>query len=134
MPIAVLLALLGIGGTALLSGTEAARSLLSTELWSSFSSYGMTVVPLFIFMGQVCFYSGLNARLYKSLNILAGHVPGGLSVATLLACGGFSAICGSNTATAATMAGVALPEMRRYGYQGAFAAGTVAVGATLGVV
>ena len=134
MPIAVLLALLGIGGTALLSGTDAARSLLSTELWSSFSSYGMTVVPLFIFMGQVCFYSGLNARLYKSLNILAGHVPGGLSVATLLACGGFSAICGSNTATAATMAGVALPEMRRYGYQGAFAAGTVAVGATLGVV
>ncbi len=134
LPIAVLLAGLGFGGIWLMNGFEAARTMISNELWGTFSGYGMTVIPLFILMGQVCFYSGLNERLYKTLNILVGHVPGGLAVATILACGGFSAICGSNTATAATMSGVALPEMRRYGYDDAFSAGTIAVGATLGVI
>ena len=134
LPIAVLLAGLGFGGIWLMNGFEAARAMISNEMWGIFSGYGMTVIPLFILMGQVCFYSGLNERLYKTLNILVGHVPGGLAVATILACGGFSAICGSNTATAATMSGVALPEMRRYGYDDAFSAGTIAVGATLGVI
>ncbi len=134
LPIAVLLAGLGLGGICIMNGPDAALTLVGNEMWGNFSSYSMTVVPLFILMGQVCYYSGLNERLYRTLNILVGHVPGGLAVATLLACGGFSAICGSNTATAATMAGVALPEMRRYGYNDAFSAGTVAVGATLGVI
>ena len=134
LPIAVLLAGLGFGGMWLMNGFEAARAMISNEIWGNFSGYGMTVIPLFILMGQVCFYSGLNERLYKALNTLVGHVPCGLAVATILACGGFSAICGSNTATAATMAGVALPEMRRYGYDNAFSAGTIAVGATLGVI
>ena len=134
LPVAVMLAGLGFGGLALLSGMEAASTMLGNELWVNFSGYGMTVVPLFILMGQLCYYSGLNERLYRTLHILAGHVPGGLAVATILACGGFAAICGSNTATAATMAGVALPEMKKYGYDPAFSAGTVAVGATLGVI
>ncbi|MBR4422690.1 MAG: TRAP transporter large permease [Mailhella sp.] len=134
LPIAVLLAGLGFGGIWLMNGFEAARAMISNEMWGSFSGYGMTVIPLFILMGQVCYYSGLNERLYKTLDTLVGHVPGGLAVATILACGGFSAICGSNTATAATMSGVALPEMRRYGYRDAFSAGTIAVGATLGVI
>lgn len=134
LPIALALAGLGCLGVALLDGLPSAMTLLGTELWGNFSSYGLTVIPLFILMGQVCFYSGLNERLYRALYILVGHKPGGLSMATLLACAGFAAICGSNTATAATMSGVALPEMRRYGYDAAFSAGTVAVGATLGVV
>ena len=134
LPIAVLLAGLGLSGICLMNGADAALTLVGNEIWGNFSSYSMTVVPLFILMGQICYYSGLNERLYRALNVLVGHVPGGLAVATLLACGGFSAICGSNTATAATMAGVALPEMRRYGYNDAFSAGTVAVGATLGVI
>lgn len=134
LPIALILAGLGILGAALLDGPTSARTLLGNEIWGTLSSYSMTVIPLFIFMGQVCFHSGLNQRLYRALNTLVGHIPGGLAVATLLACGGFSAICGSNTATAATMAGVAMPEMQRYGYRSEFAAGTVAVGATLGAV
>ncbi len=134
LPIAVLLAGLGFGGVCIMNGLDSALTLTGNEIWGTFSGYGMTVVPLFILMGQVCFYSGLNERLYRALNTLVGHIPGGLAVATLLACGGFSAICGSNTATAATMAGVALPEMRRYGYNASFSAGTVAVGATLGVI
>lgn len=134
LPIALIMACLGFVGMGLLSGFDAARSMLGTELWGSFSSYGLTVIPLFILMGQISFYSGLNERLYRALFTLVGHVPGGLAVATLLACAGFSAICGSNTATAATMAGAAMPEMKKYGYDRAFSAGTVAVGATLGVV
>lgn len=134
LPIALALAGLGCLGVALLDSLPAAMTLLGNELWGTFSSYGLTVIPLFILMGQICFYSGLNERLYRALYILVGHKPGGLSMATLLACAGFAAICGSNTATAATMSGVALPEMRRYGYDPAFSAGTVAVGATLGVV
>lgn len=134
LPIALVLAGLGALGTALLDGSSAALTLLGNELWGTFSSYALTVIPLFILMGQLGFYSGLNERLYRALYTLVGHRPGGLAMATLLACGGFAAICGSNTATAATMAGIALPEMRRYGYDAAFSAGTVAVGATLGVV
>ena len=134
LPIALLLAGLGVLGVGLLDGAFSARTLLGNELWGNFSSYGLTVIPLFIFMGQICFYAGLNERLYRALYTLVGHLPGGLAVATLLACGGFAAICGSNTATAATMSGVALPEMRRYGYNQSLSAGTVAVGATLGVI
>ncbi|THB65550.1 MAG: TRAP transporter large permease, partial [Desulfovibrio sp.] len=97
-------------------------------------TYGLTVIPLFILMGQICFYSGVNKRLYKAAYAWLGHRKGGLSIATILACAGFSAISGSNTATAATMSTVALPEMRKYNYDPILSTSAVAIGSTLGVV
>ena len=134
IPVALLLALLGFGGYALLDDLSRAVSMVGNELWSTFSSYGLTVIPLFILMGQICFHSGMSERLYAAVHAWSGHRKGGIAVATMLACGGFSAICGSNTATAATMSSVALPEMRKYGYHPVLASGTVAAGTTLGAV
>ncbi len=134
IPVAVLLGLLGFGGYALLDGVDRAVSMTGNEVWATFSGYGLTVVPLFILMGQLCYHSGLSERLYAAVYAWAGHRRGGIAVATLLACGGFSAICGSNTATAATMSAVALPQMRKYGYHPVLATGVVAAGTTLGVI
>lgn len=134
IPVAVLLGLLGFGGYALLDGVDRAVSMAGNEVWATFSGYGLTVVPLFILMGQLCYHSGLSERLYTAVHAWAGHRRGGIAVATLLACGGFSAICGSNTATAATMSAVALPQMRKYSYHPVLATGTVAAGTTLGVI
>lgn len=134
IPIGMLLCALGFAGYALLDGPARAASMLGNEFWSTFSSPGLSVVPLFVFMGQVCFHSGLSGRLYQAVASLVGHKKGGIAAATLVACGGFSAICGSNTATAATMSVVSLPEMEKYGYEPAFAAGIVATGTTLGAV
>ena len=134
IPIGMLLATLGFIGYALLDGTDTAVAMLGNEFWSTFSNAGLTVVPLFVFMGQLCFHSGLSGRLYQAIASWMGHFRGGVAAATLVACGGFSAICGSNTATAATMSVVSLPEMHKRGYQPAFAAGVVATGTTLGAV
>ncbi len=134
IPIAFLLAALGIGGYAILDGTSLALNMASNELWEIFSNYSLTVIPCFIFMGQVCFHSGLSQRLYAAMQTWCGHLRGGLSLATMLACGGFAAICGSNTATAATMSVVALPEMHRYGYSPLLSTGTVVAGTTLGAI
>lgn len=142
IPIAFLLAFLGIGGYALIDGMSfgmqdglsMALNMAGNELWGTFSSYGLTVIPLFVLMGQLCFHSGLSTRLYQAVQTWCGHKRGGLSLATLLACGGFAAICGSNTATAATMSVVALPEMRKYHYNPMLATGTVVAGTTLGAI
>ncbi len=134
IPIGMLLTLIGFAGYALMDGTQNAIIMLGNEFWGTFSNAGLTVIPLFIFMGQICFHSGLSGRLYKAVASFAGHRKGGVAAATLLACGGFSAICGSNTATAATMSIVSLPEMRKYNYTPALAAGIVATGTTLGAV
>lgn len=134
IPIGLLLTALGFAGYAVLDGTDTAVSMLGNEFWSTFSNSGLTVVPLFVFMGQICFHSGLSGRLYMAIAAWIGHWRGGIAAATMAACGGFSAICGSNTATAATMSVVALPEMLRRNYQPAFAAGVVATGTTLGAV
>ncbi len=134
IPIALLLALLGFGGYAYLDGTAMAFNMVGNELWGVFSNYGLTVIPCFIFMGQICFHTGLSERLYASMQSWCGHRRGGLCFATLAACGGFAAICGSNTATAATMSVVALPEMRRYGYHDVLSTGTLVAGTTLGAI
>ncbi len=134
IPIAFLLAGLGIGGYALLDGMPLALNMAGNELWGLFSNYSLTVIPCFIFMGQLCFHSGLSQRLYAAMQTWCGHTRGGLSLATMLACGGFAAICGSNTATAATMSVVALPEMNRYGYNPLLSTGTVVAGTTLGAI
>lgn len=134
VPVALLLAVLGFCGYAALDGVENALLMLGNELWSTFSGYGLTVVPLFVFMGQLCFHSGMSERLYRAVHAFTGHRRGGIAAATLLACGAFSAICGSNTATAATMTSVALPQMRKYGYHPVIATGSIAAGTTLGVI
>ena len=134
IPVALLLTALGYFGYASLDGFANAGIMLGNEFWSAFSGTGLTVVPFFVLMGQICFRSGLSSRLYASISAFTERGASGIAAATLLACGGFAAICGSNTATAATMSSVALPELRKYGCHPAFAAGLVAVGTTLGAV
>lgn len=134
MPVGFAMGVVGFVGFAVVINEKAAMGMLGTELWQVFSSYGLTVIPLFIFMGQICFQCGVNKRLYNAAYTWTGQVQGGLAMSTILACAGFSAISGSNTATAATMSTVALPEMKKYNYNDVLSTGSVAVGATLGVV
>ena len=134
MPIAFTMLLAGVLGNAYLLSVPAATHLLATNVWEQFSSYGLSVIPLFVLMGQFAYRGGVTERLYDAAYKWVGHLPGGLAGTTVAACAGFSAICGSNSATTATMGTIALPEMRRYGYDPALATGAVAVGGTLGVV
>jgi len=134
MPIAFTMLLAGVFGNAYLLSLDASTHLLATNVWEQFSSYGLSVVPLFVLMGQFAFRAGITERLYDASYKWFGRMPGGLASTTIAACAGFSAICGSNSATAATMGTIALPAMRRYGYDHALATGAVAVGGTLGVV
>jgi len=134
MPVGFTMAAVGFGGIWYLISFKASAGMVGAELWNTFSSYGLTMVPLFVFMGQICFYSGLNERLFRATHTLTGHIRGGLAMATIFACAGFAAICGSNTATAATMTSVALPEMKKYRYNPALSVGSIACGSTLGVV
>jgi tripartite ATP-independent transporter DctM subunit len=96
--------------------------------------YGLSVIPLFILMGNLITQSGLSNALYKASYAFLGHLRGGLAMATVVACGGFSAICGSSLATAATMAKVSMPPMRKYGYSDSLAAASIAAGGTLGIL
>ena len=134
MPVGFSMALVGFLGIWYISGLNAALSTIGTETWSQFSSYGLTVIPPFILMGTICFYSGVNENLYHTAYKWFGRLRGGLAMATVMACAGFAAICGSNAATAATMTTVALPEMKKYNYDKALSSGSIACGATLGVV
>lgn len=134
MPISFAMILAGLLGNAYLLSTGAATHLLATNLWEQFSSYGLSVVPLFVLMGQFAYRSGVTERLYEAAYTWVGRLPGGLAGTTIAASAGFSAICGSNSATAATMGTIALPEMKRYRYDPALSAGAVAVGGTLGVI
>jgi tripartite ATP-independent transporter DctM subunit len=134
MPIAFAMLLAGVLGNAYLISVDAATHLLATNVWEQFSSYGLSVVPLFVLMGQFAYRAGITERLYDAAYKWVGRLPGGLAGTTIAACAGFSAICGSNSATTATMGTIALPEMRRYRYAPALSAGAVAVGGTLGVV
>lgn len=134
MPVGFLMALLGVVGFAHLVSLDAALSLVARDLFEVFGSYNLTVIPLFILMGQIAFHSGISSRLFKVAYTFIGHWPGGMAVATLGACTGFSAICGSTNATAATMAAVTLPEMKKYHYHDSLATGVVAAGGSLGIL
>lgn len=134
MPIAFAMLLAGFLGNAYMLSYGAATHLLATNVWDQFSSYGLSVIPLFVLMGQIAFRAGMTERLYEAAYRWVGHWPGGLAGTTIAACAGFSSICGSNSATAATMGVVALPEMKRYHYDAGLSAGAVAVGGTLGVI
>ncbi|MFA5316897.1 MAG: TRAP transporter large permease [Dehalococcoidales bacterium] len=134
IPVGFLLGIIGFVGFGLLSSFSAAANLIAKDFFTNFSSYSLTVIPTFIFMGQIAFYSGTSQRLYDFAYKVVGHKKGGLAMATTLACAGFAAICGSTNATAATMGTVALPEMRRYGYGDKLATGSVAAGGSLGIL
>jgi tripartite ATP-independent transporter DctM subunit len=134
MPVAFAMIAAGLAGFALIVTPQAAFSMVVADLYDTFASYSLTVIPLFVFMGQVAFHAGISRRLFKTAYTWIGHLPGGLAMATVGACTGFGAICGSGPATAATMASVALPEMRRYGYSEELATGAVAAGGSLGML
>ncbi|MCP4117447.1 MAG: TRAP transporter large permease [Desulfobacteraceae bacterium] len=134
MPVGFSMALVGFLGFSHVINLNAGMNMAGSVFWSVCSKYGLTVIPLFIFMGQIAFYSGVNQRLYRAAHAWTGHIRGGLAMATVMACSAFAAICGSNTATAATMSTVALPEMRKYGYSTILSTGAIACGSTLGVV
>jgi tripartite ATP-independent transporter DctM subunit len=104
------------------------------EMWNVFSNYGFTVIPLFVFLGEIIFHAGYSDRLFRAARVWLGHTRGGLAVTTILASAGFSTVCGSNTATAATMSAVALRPMRHAGYNPELSSGVIAVGSTLGAV
>ena len=134
MPVGFAMGLVGFAGFAYVISLKAALNMLGSVVWSTFSQYGLTVIPLFIFMGQVAFYSGVNEKLYRAAYKWVGHIKGGIAMATIMACAAFSAICGSNAATAATMTTVALPEMKKFKYDPRLSTGAIACGSTLGVV
>ena len=134
MPVAYVMALVGVVGFAWIINPNAALNLLARDIYSVFSSYGLTVIPLFVLMGQIAYNAGISRRLYDCTYKVLGGVRGGLAAATVAACTAFGTVCGSSPATAATMAVVGLPEMRRYGYGDALAAGSVAAGGSLGML
>jgi C4-dicarboxylate transporter, DctM subunit len=134
MPVAFAMAFVGLVGFAYLNGTGPALNLLAQDIYDSFSSYPLSVIPMFILMGSFAYASGISRRLYSTAYTWVGQFRGGLTIATVLACSGFAAICGSTAATAATMGRIALPEMRKYRYDNALATGTVAAAGTLGIL
>lgn len=134
MPVSFAMILAGFLGNAYIISTDAALYMLATNVWGQLSSYGLSVIPLFVFMGQLAFHSGITERLYDAAYKWVGRLPGGLAGTTILSSAGFAAICGSNSATSATMGTIALPEMKRYGYDQGLSTGSVAIGGTLGVV
>ena len=132
--VAYAMAIVGFLGYWYLTNINAALALLSRDMYDVFSSYGLALVPLFVFMGFIAFYSGVSANLYDMANKFIGRVRGGLAMATIGACTAFGAICGSTTATAATMGTIGLPEMKRYNYGQRLAAGSVAAGGGIGAL
>jgi len=134
MPVAFAMALAGFAGFAYLTTPTAALNLIGLDIFESFSSYPLSVIPMFILMGTFAFASGISQRLYGTTYAWIGHYRGGLTIATVLACAAFGAICGSSTATAAIMGKIALPEMKKYNYDDALATGTVAAAGTLGIL
>ncbi len=135
MPIGLAMFVVGIVGTATVSGnTIAVMARLKSETYSTFSSYSLSIIPLFLLMGQFATLGGMSTSLFKAAESWLGHRKGGVAMAAIGACAGFGSICGSSLATAATMGQVALPELKRYGYPGGLATATLAAGGTLGIL
>jgi C4-dicarboxylate transporter, DctM subunit len=134
IPAGFVMAIVGFAGAAFMTNPHAALQMVGTDLWSAFSNYGLTVIPMFILVGEIVHHAGYNDSLYRATNKWFGHYRGGLAITTIMASAAFSAISGSNTATAATMSKVAIPSMKKYGYNPTLNAGSVAAGATLGVL
>ncbi|MEJ2056794.1 MAG: TRAP transporter large permease [Desulfofustis sp.] len=134
MPVAYVMTLVGFGGFSWLISLDAGLNLLPRIFFDTFSSYELTTIPLFVLMGQLAFNSGISRRLYNTAYTFLGNTRGGLAMATVSACTAFGAVCGSSPATAATMATVGIPEMKRFNYSDDLAAGSVASGGGLGMI
>ena len=134
MRLGLALALVGAIGFSYLVTPEAGLSLFGRKPFETMATYGLTVVPLFILMGQFTFYSGAGERLYETAYKLVGRIPGGLAISNIVGCAIFAAICGSGPATAATIGSVSLPEMKKYKYDLSLASGSIAAGGTLGIL
>ncbi|MXN65473.1 TRAP transporter large permease subunit [Stappia sp. GBMRC 2046] len=134
VPIAMAMAAIGALGLTAILGFGPAMAIVGQTTFDTGMSYTLSVVPLFVLMGNLVTRGGLSDELYAACNAWLGHKPGGLALATAVACGGFSAVCGSSLATAATMGKVALPQMRRFKYDDSLASGVIAAGGTLGIL
>lgn len=134
MEIGIAMAAAGFLGICLIQDPTSALHILSIVPIAQSKSYTLSVIPLFILMGQFTFVSGISQELYKSVYYWLGRFRGGLAMATIMACGGFAAVCGSSLATGATMGMVAIPEMERYRYDPRLSTGSVAAGGTLGIL
>jgi tripartite ATP-independent transporter DctM subunit len=134
VPIGVAMGIAGVGGFAALTGLQPGLNLLANVPLSVLTDYNLSVIPMFILMGAFASQSGMSAELFVAGRAWLGHRRGGLALASIVAGGGCSAINGSSVATAATMTQVALPEMRRAGYDPGFSAGLIAAGGTLGIM
>jgi tripartite ATP-independent transporter DctM subunit len=126
--------LVGVCGYSYIVGTGPALKLIGQTSMRTVTDYTFGVIPMFMLMGAFVSVSGVSRELFRAANAFIGHMRGGLGVATVVACGGFAAICGSSVATAATFSSVAYPEMRRFGYPQSFATGVIAAGGTLGAM
>jgi len=134
LPIAFAMGIVGFVGFGLAIGWSPSLAMITTVTYETGLAYGLSVVPLFVLMGNFVSRAGLSDDLYHASYAFLGHRRGGLAMATIVACGGFSAVCGSSLATAATMSKVAMPPMRKYGYADSLATGSIAAGGTLGIL
>lgn len=134
IPIGVAMLAVGMVGFVTMTSIDALLNILKTQLFYQFLNYELTVIPLFMLMGQFASKARLSQDLFRATNTWIGHYRGGMAMATIGGCAGFGAICGSSLATAATMGQVALPELRRHGYSGALATGVLSAGGTLGIL
>ena len=134
MPVAYVMAMIGFVGFSTMISFKGGLNLLAKDFYEVFSNYNLTTIPLFILMGQLAFSCGISRRLYDTAYKFLGGIRGGLAMATVSACTAFGAVCGSSPATAATMATVGLPEMKRFNYADELSAGSVASGGGLGMI
>lgn len=134
IPIAVSMSVAGFLGFSCLVSAEAAVRVVAKDFYSIFSSYSLSVIPMFAWMGYLAFYAGIGSQLFTLAYKLLGRLPGGLAVATQAACAVFGAVCGSSTATAATIGAISLPEMKKYRYDDALATACVASGGAIGIM
>ncbi|HTT11258.1 MAG TPA: TRAP transporter permease [Burkholderiaceae bacterium] len=134
VPVGMAMGLVGVTGYAMIAGSGPALKLVGQTSMRTVTDYTFGVIPMFMLMGAFVSVSGVSRELFRAANAMIGHLRGGLGMATVLACGGFAAICGSSVATAATFSTVAYPEMRRYGYPQSFSTGVIAAGGTLGAM
>jgi C4-dicarboxylate transporter, DctM subunit len=134
MPVAYVMIVVGTAGYAYLISPDAALSIAASSIYNTFASYSLIVVPLFVWMGYIAYHAGISRRIFDAAYKVIGSLPGGLALATIAASTAFGAICGSTTATAATMSAVAVPEMKRYKYSRSLATSVVASSAILGVM
>lgn len=142
IPLGIAMAIVGVVGFALVQqitygsprGWSSALNMVASSAFDTGLAYGLSVVPLFLLMGNLITESGMSKQLYRTANAFLGHFKGGLALATVVSCGAFSAVCGSSMATVATMSKVAIPSMREYKYSDSLATGSIAAGGTLGIL